>query len=95
MGGGFVDLYLEPFLARYPDMRFGYLIELKYIARGEYNPEKLKEKIAEATTQFKKYANDERIRKVAEQVPLPCLILVYNGWELVYCEEWQADHDAV
>jgi Predicted AAA-ATPase/PD-(D/E)XK nuclease superfamily len=92
MGGGFVDFYLEPFLARYPDMRFGYLVELKYIARSEYSPEKLKEKLAEAATQFKKYANDERIRKVADQVPLHCLLLVYSGWELVYREAWPADH---
>ena len=34
MGGGFVDFYLEPFLARYRDMKFGYLVELKYIARN-------------------------------------------------------------
>jgi hypothetical protein len=59
MGGGFVDLYLEPFLARFPDMRFGYLLELKYIARSEYNADKLKEKSNEAETQFKKYANSE------------------------------------
>ena len=95
MGGGFVDLYLEPFLARYPDMRFGYLIELKYIARSDYNAKKLKEKITEADTQFKKYANAgapwARIRKVAAQVGLKCLVMVYNGWELVYREEWQAN----
>jgi hypothetical protein len=88
MGGGFVDLDLEPFLARYPDMRFGYLIELKYIARSEYNQVKLQEKIDEAKGQFVRYSNDERIRKVADQVPLKHLILVYNGWELAYREEW-------
>lgn len=89
MGGGFVDLYLEPFLARYPDMQFGYLIELKYIARSDYNDAKRKEKIAEAETQFKKYAHDARIQQMAAQVTLKYLILVYNGWELVYREEWQ------
>jgi len=95
MGGGFVDLYLEPFLARYPDMKFGYLIELKYIARSEYNGVKLKEKIDEAKGQFVRYTNDERIRKVADQVPLKHLILVYNGWELVYREEWKPDSKTV
>lgn len=91
MGGGFIDLYLEPFLARFPDMRFGYLIELKYIARSEYNADKLAEKINEAKTQFRKYANDERIHKMAAQLPLKCLILVYNGWELVHRAEWHPD----
>lgn len=89
MGDGFVDLYLEPFLARYPDMQFGYLIELKYIARSDYNDAKRKEKIAEAETQFNKYAHDVRIQQIATQVKLKYLILVYNGWELVYREEWQ------
>ncbi|MEZ4734792.1 MAG: hypothetical protein R3E79_47475 [Caldilineaceae bacterium] len=28
MGGGFVDSYLEPFLARHPEIKYGYLIEL-------------------------------------------------------------------
>ena len=88
MGDGFVDLYLEPFLARYTDMKYGYLLELKYIKRSEFNKTKLQEKIGEATSQFARYARDERIHKVAEQVTIKYLILVYNGWELVYREEW-------
>ena len=32
---GYADLHLEPFLARYPDVRYGYVIELKYLRRGE------------------------------------------------------------
>ncbi|MEZ4867202.1 MAG: AAA family ATPase [Caldilineaceae bacterium] len=88
MGGGFVDLYLEPFLARYTDMKYGYLIELKYMARNEYSNVKLQEKIDEAATQFARYANDERIRNVADRVSLKYLTIIYSGWELVYREEW-------
>lgn len=87
MGGGFVDFYMEPFLARYPDMRYGYLIELEYIARNDFNDVRLKQEIAEAEAQLKRYANDPRIQKVAAQVPLKKLVLVFNGWELVYCAE--------
>jgi hypothetical protein len=94
MGGGFVDLYLQPFLARYPDMRYGYLIELKYIARSEFSDAKLLEKISEAATQLKKYIHDERVEKLANKVTIKWLILVYNGWELVYCQEWnEASHE--
>jgi hypothetical protein len=93
MGGGFVDLYLEPFLARFPDMCFGYLIELKYLARSEYSADKLQEKIDEASAQFKRYANDARIRNMAAQLPLKCLTLVYHGWELVYRAEWRAGEE--
>lgn len=87
MGGGFVDFYLEPFLVRYPDMQFGYLIELKYIARNEFSQAKLKEKITEAEQQLARYASDPRIAVVSGLVTLKKLVLVYNGWELVYREE--------
>jgi hypothetical protein len=88
MGGGFVDFYLEPFLARYPDMRYGYLIELKYIPRNEFDDRRLQKEIGDAEKQLQRYANDERICAVARQVPIKKLVLVYKGWELVYREEW-------
>lgn len=87
--GGFADFYLEPFLARYPDMKFGYLVELEYIARSEFNDAKVQEKIREAEAQLARYANDLRIQAVAARVPLKKLVLIYNGWELVYRAEWQ------
>jgi hypothetical protein len=88
MGGGFVDFYMEPFLARYPDMRYGYLIELEYIARNDFDEARLKKEIAEAESQLQRYAHDPRIQQVAAQVPLKKLVLVYSGWELVYAAEW-------
>lgn len=90
MGGGFVDFYLEPFLARYPDMRYGYLIEMKYIPRSEFDEKRLAQAINEAEQQLQKYANDTRIQQVARQVPVKKLVLVYKGWELVYRAEWTA-----
>ncbi len=90
MGGGFVDFYMEPFVARYPDIQFGYLIELKYITRSEFSEEKLQEKITDAEAQLARYAADARIQQVAAQVTLKKLVLVYRGWELVYREEWNA-----
>jgi hypothetical protein len=87
MGGGFVDFYLEPFLARYPDMQFGYFVELKYIARNDFTAARLQEKIAEAEAQLRRYANDPRAAAVAARVPLKKLVLVYNGWELVHRSE--------
>ena len=32
---GYADLYLEPFLAQYPDVGYGYVLELKYLKRSE------------------------------------------------------------
>ncbi|MEZ4865545.1 MAG: PD-(D/E)XK nuclease domain-containing protein [Caldilineaceae bacterium] len=87
MGGGFVDFYLEPFLARYREMQFGYLVELKYIARSDFTQSQLENKIQEAEAQLARYGNDPRIQQVATRVTLKKLVLVYSGWELVYRAE--------
>lgn len=87
VGGGFADFYLEPFLAQYPDMNFGYLVELEYIARNEFTDGKLQEKIKEAKAQLQQYANDARLQKVAAHVTIKRLLLIYHGWELVYRDE--------
>jgi len=84
---GFCDLWLEPFLARFPDMLFGYLIELKYISRGDFNDEVLQEKITDAKVQLKKYGKDERVKKISETITVKKLVLVYKGWEMVHHEE--------
>lgn len=86
MGKGFADIYLEPFLARFPDMRFGYLIELKYLKRSEFSKEKLQEAVKEAKDQLECYAADEWIQALSPKVTLKRLILVYNGWQLVHRE---------
>ena len=91
MGGGFVDLYLEPFLARYPDIKYGYLIELEYISDSQFNKREFDQSLAkekaEAETQLRQYAQDARIVEVAKQVTLKKLVLIYKGWELVYAAE--------
>ena len=91
MGGGFVDLYLEPFIARFPNIQYGYLIELKYMSQSEYEKEggkkKFKKLITDAQTQLDQYVNDPRIAEVTQQVTLKRLVLVYRGWELAHAEE--------
>lgn len=91
MGGGFIDFYLEPFLARYRDIPFGYLVELKYIPRDEFSQSRLSSEIDTAEGQLARYANDPRIQRVAAQVTLKQLVLVYSGWELVYRAEAGAE----
>ena len=88
MGNGFADLYLEPFLARYPDMGYGYLIELEYIPRSQFNKKLLSKKIDEARSQLRQYGNDQRIQEISIQMPIKKLVLIYKGWELIYKEEW-------
>jgi len=91
MGGGFVDLYLEPFLARFDGIKYGYLIELEYISNTKFNQKEfdksLAKEIAEAEGQLQQYGANSRIQKVAKQVTLKKLVLVYKGWQLVYAAE--------
>ncbi|MCB0062372.1 MAG: AAA family ATPase [Caldilineaceae bacterium] len=91
MGGGFVDLYLEPFLARYPEIKYGYLIELEHISETQFNKKGFDQSLAaekaEAEGQLRQYANDTRIQQVAQQVTVKKLVLIYKGWELVYAAE--------
>ncbi|KPA17148.1 protein containing DUF1703, partial [Candidatus Magnetomorum sp. HK-1] len=87
MNKGFSDIYLEPFLARYPDLKYSYLIELKYISRKEYSEAIQQEEIKKAKKQLNQYAASERVKKSVGNTQLKKVILVYNGWEMVSCEE--------
>ncbi len=87
MSKGYSDFFLEPFLARFPDVKYGYLIEMKYITRDKYT-EKIKQKeIGDAEVQLRKYADDEKLKKLTQGYTLRRLILVFKGWELVYDSE--------
>jgi len=86
MGKGFVDLYLEPFFAKYEKVKYGYLIELKYINRSKFTSELLQEKILDAKNQLQQYATDPRVIKGNRGVNLISVMLIFSGWELVHCE---------
>ncbi|MCP4307211.1 MAG: hypothetical protein GY788_20545, partial [bacterium] len=84
---GFCDLFLEPFCAKYPDIEYGYLIELKYLKRGEVPESELEARcraaVEEGRRQLAAYARDERLKKVGGSITWICPILVFHGWELV------------
>jgi len=62
------------------------LIELKYIPRSKYT-EKLKlQKIQEAKQQLQTY--DIKTVKQLRDKPFVKIVLVYNGWEMVVCDEY-------
>ncbi|MBF0120840.1 MAG: AAA family ATPase [Desulfobacterales bacterium] len=84
MNKGFADVFFQPFFLKYPDMRYSYLMELKYIKRGEFNETVLKEKIDEASNQLEIYAKDEFIAKSIGNTLFQKFIVVFNGWEMVY-----------
>jgi hypothetical protein len=87
-GKGYADLVLEPFLAQYPQLKYSYLIEIKYIKPQGKNkalpPEKIKKIKEEAEAQLKRYSLDEKFRQVIGQTTLKKLILIFSGNRLVY-----------
>jgi hypothetical protein len=88
MNKGFSDIFMAPFLAKYPDLPYSYLIELKYISKSDYNEKKHQENISAAQKQLDQYEKSDRVKNSIRNTQLKKIILVYKGWELVYCEEY-------
>ena len=84
---GFADLYLEPFVAQYSDMRYGYVLELKYLKRSEVLDESLAaDKVQEAVLQLRSYLADPSLSRRYPSVQHLGLAMVFHGWELVAYE---------
>ena len=84
---GYADLHLEPFLARHPDVRYGYVIELKYLRRGEAaDGDAVASRLREARAQLRGYLADEGLRRLRPAVRHVGVALVFHGWELTACE---------
>ena len=91
---GYADLYLEPFLAQYPDMRFGYVLELKYLKRREpLDDSLLAAKLREAALQVRGYLADPGLRHRYPSVRHIGLAMVFHGWELVAYQAVDDDVD--
>jgi len=83
---GYADLHLEPFLARYPDIPYGYVIEIKYLKRGEAADEAVvATRLHEARTQLQGYLADPALRRQHPAVRHIGVALVFHGWELAGC----------
>ena len=80
---GFVDFCLEPFAARHPQARHGYLIELKYVKR-DGDEAKVDAALAEAKSQLERYLADEKLAR--QDIAYTGLAVVFRGWELSRCE---------
>ena len=84
---GYADLHLEPFVAQYPDIAYGYVIEVKYLKRRERMDDSVvAETLRGAREQLAGYLADEGLRRRAPSVRYIGLGVVFHGWELVACE---------
>ena len=87
LGKGHADISLEPLLARFPHLRHGYLIELKYLKRSEPADQAgVSAAVREATGQLERYLADERLARQFPGVRFTGLAVVFHGWELARSE---------
>ena len=83
---GYADLVLEPLRTRSPGMRYGYVIELKYLRRGASEAQ-VAAAAATAEAQARRYLADGRLAQRHPETAFKGLALVFCGWELVHAAE--------
>ena len=90
LGKGHADIALEPLVARYPQLRRGYLIELKYLPRSDPADQAgVAAAAGEAAAQLERYLADERLARQFPGVRFIGLIVVFHGWEMAFCDAVQ------
>ena len=86
MNKGFSDIFLKPFN---PYVEYVGLLEFKYIKRGEKKPTKktIDTLVSNAKKQLLDYEKDEIVSTYLEKgLKLQKVIIIFWGWEMVYCE---------
>ncbi len=84
---GYADIVLAPLSDRYPGMRHGFVIELKYVRRDAAAEAEVPAKAADAVAQLRRYLADGRLARRYPDAVFTGLSLVFRGWELVRAEE--------
>ena len=85
---GYADIVMEPFLARYEEIKYSYLLEIKYIkADKKPKTEEIEQLKTTAQQQLKNYSLDEKFKRNLEKTSLIKLMLIFSGHELLYIGE--------
>ena len=84
---GYADIVLVPRPERYPGMRHGFVIELKYVPRDRQAEAQVRAKAAQAGAQLRRYLADGRLAQRYPDAEFKGLALVFRGWELAHSEE--------
>jgi len=92
---GYADLALIPFLGKYTDIPYAYLIEFKYLKTKtplKKEHENIQKAVEEAQKQLLQYEQSLHLQKdlmkiKSQKVTLKKIVVVFKGAELKYCEE--------
>ena len=87
LSNGYADIVLVPLAERYPGMRHGFVIELKYLGRDPATKARVPAVAEQATGQLRRYLADERLARQYPGAVFTGLALVFRGWELAHREE--------
>jgi Predicted AAA-ATPase/PD-(D/E)XK nuclease superfamily len=88
MNKGYADLLLEPYQAKYPELKHSFLLELKFEKAGLSPEDKaIPQIVIEAEKQVKTYALDKKYIKAIGNTELIKLVLIFSGHEAVYIGE--------
>ena len=87
LGMGYADMVLTPLTVRYPTLRHGFVVELKYLKRGEGSDVHAQSTLAAAKDKLRGYLADERLAREHPSVRYAGIALVFRGWELVASRE--------
>lgn len=83
---GYCDLWLSPNLVNHPQMKYSYVVELKYLKHDATESE-VAAKLEEARTQLRQYAGECKLQSQAGSTEIRYLAVVYRAWELEALEE--------
>ena len=86
LGKGYADMVLTPLTVRYPTLRHGYVVELKYLKRGDGGEASVRSAMATAKDQLRRYLADEQLARQHPTVRFTGVALVFRGWELAAAE---------
>ena len=86
LGKGYADIVLTPLTVRYPTLRRGYVVELKYLKRGDDSAALAESTLKAAKEQLSGYLADERLAQECPGVRFTGVALVFRGWELIGAE---------
>ena len=89
MNYGYCDFFLLPDKMRYSDIEHSYILELKYATRTATNAE-LEAQAEEGRQQLLRYSKDKVVQKLATGTTLHLLLIQFQGWYMVKCEEINA-----
>ena len=89
MNYGYCDFFLLPDKIRYSDIEHSYILELKYATRTATNAE-LEAQAEEGRQQLLQYSKDKVVKQLATGTTLHLLLIQFQGWDMVKCEEINA-----